>query len=132
MDSPEEESIVNENEEDQPDEKHISITIDVSPTLYAKIEAAAAENKLSIGRYLKRIVEQYVSAERVIAEQAAHSVPSDFLEKLYRLREQILRESKGQIFEDTAEEIRRMREERTLELEARRKPLTHDKPESDC
>jgi hypothetical protein len=69
-------------------------------------------------------------------EQARHPVPSDILDEVYRIREQLLRESKGHTFEDSAEVIRQMREERTRELEARRhrasKPLTHEKLESDC
>ena len=37
MDTPEEESNVDENEEDQPEVERISITIDVSPELFSKI-----------------------------------------------------------------------------------------------
>jgi F0F1-type ATP synthase delta subunit len=71
--------------------------------------------------------------EKTVEEQARHPVPPDILEKVYRIREQLLRENKGQIFEDSAEAVRRMREERTRELEARirwaSKPLTREKLE---
>ena len=71
-------------------------------------------------------------------DQARHPVPSDILDEVYRIREQVLRESKGHIFEDSTEAIRRMREERTQELEAilhkissskEGKPLTREKLE---
>ncbi len=72
-------------------------------------------------------------------EQARHPVPSDILEEVYRIREQLLRESKGHTFEDSAEAIRRMHEERSQRLEAARhrvssdnkkgKPLTREKLE---
>lgn len=100
--------------------------------MHAKIRVAAAENGVSISEYVERILEEAVSDERVVEEQARHPVPPDMLEKIYQIREQILRESKGHIFEDSAEAVRRMREERTRELEARRKPLTREKLESDC
>lgn len=66
-------------------------------------------------------------------DQIRHPVPSDILEEVYRIREQLLRESKGHTFEDLAEAIHRMREERSRELEARMnrisKPLTREKLE---
>ena len=62
-------------------------------------------------------------------EQEKHPVPSDILEEVYRIRKQLSQESKGYIFEDSAAAVRRMREERTRELEARRKPFTREKLE---
>jgi hypothetical protein len=133
MASPEEQSDVSNNEKDRSEEERIHIAIDVSPELHAKIKAAARENALSISEYLERILEESVSNKRVVEEQARHPVPSDILDEVYRIREQLLRESKGHTFEDSAEVIRQMREERTRELEARRhrvnKPLTREKLE---
>lgn len=105
MDSSEEGSDVNENEEDQPEEERISITIDVSPALYAKIEAAAAEDALSISEYLERIVEESVSAR-------GHPVTLEAIERLRRLREKIFLENNGQFFEDSSELLYQQREER--------------------
>lgn len=66
-------------------------------------------------------------------EQARYPVPSDILDEVYRIRDQLLRESKGQTFEDSVEAVRQMREERSRELEARirrkSKPLTREKLE---
>ena len=98
------------------------ITIDVSPELRQRIKLAAFHKNLSISEYLSNILEQAVPNETTIAEQARHPVPSDILDEVYRIREQVLRESKGQTFEDTSEAIRRMREERTEYIEQLRKP----------
>jgi hypothetical protein len=109
MDSPEEESDINENEEDQAAEERISITFDISPELYAIIEAAAVEEALSISEYLERIVEESVSAH-------GHPVTLEAIERLRHLREQIFQENNEQFFEDSAELLHQQREERTREL----------------
>lgn len=98
------------------------ITIDVSPELRQRIKIAAFQRNLSISEYLSNILEQAVPDEITAGEQARHPVPSDILDEVYQIREQLLRESKGHTFEDTAEEIRRMREERTEYIEQLRKP----------
>ena len=45
-----------------------------------------------------------------------HPVTPELLEQVYRVREQIMQESKGKIFEDSTEIIRQQREERTRQL----------------
>ncbi len=40
----------------------------------------------------------------------------ELLKQVYRVRERIMQESKGHVFEDSAELIRQMREERTRQL----------------
>src|SRR5216684_2947667 len=49
-------------------------------------------------------------------QQQWHTIPDDFLEQVYRVREQVIKDSKGELFEDSTELIRHMREERTREL----------------
>ncbi len=98
------------------------ITIDVSPELRQRIKISAFHRNLSISEYLSNILEQAVPDEITAGEQARHPVPSDILDEVYQIREQLLRESKGHPFDDTAEEIRRMREERTEYIEQLRKP----------
>lgn len=49
-------------------------------------------------------------------EQKQHPLPDDFLEQVYRVREQVIQDSKGEIFEDSAELIRQEREKRTKQL----------------
>ena len=49
-------------------------------------------------------------------EQKQHPLPDDFLEQVYRVREQVIQDSRGELFEDSAELIRREREKRTEHL----------------
>lgn len=93
------------------------ITIDVSPELRQRIRLAAFQNDISINEYVSNILEQAVPNQETISLEKRHPIPPEFLEQLFRLREQIFRESNGHIFEDSAEAVRRMREERTKYLE---------------
>ncbi len=97
--------------------KRSRITIDVSPELRKRIKLAAAQNDLSISEYLGNILEQSVPAEMSLVEQEGHPVPPDILEEVDRIHERVIRESKGHIFEDSAEVLRQQREERTQYLE---------------
>jgi hypothetical protein len=97
--------------------KRSRITIDISPELRRRIKMAALQNDSSISEYVGDILEKNVPDEMSFVEQEAHPVPPDILEDIYRLRERIIRESKGHIFEDSAEALRREREERTQYLE---------------
>ncbi|SRR6266516_7139364 len=55
--------------------------------------------------------EQIVPDEANVAQQ--HPILNDFLEQVHRIREQVIEDSKGELFEDSTEMIRQMREERT-------------------
>jgi hypothetical protein len=61
--------------------------------------------------------EDFNEAEASIILEEEHPVTPDYLEQILRVRERIMRESKGQLFEDSAEMVRQMREERTKYLE---------------
>jgi predicted amidophosphoribosyltransferase len=93
------------------------ITIDVSPELRQRIKLAAFQNNISISDYVGNILAQNVPDEDTIRLEKPHPVPPEFLERLFRLRDQISREANGQVFEDSAEAVQRMREERTKYLE---------------
>src|SRR2546429_9385981 len=97
--------------------KRSRITIDISPELRRRIKVAASQRDLSISEYLGDILEENVPDEINLVEQNTHPVPSDILEEVDRIHERVLRESKGQIFEATAEVLRQQREERTQYLE---------------
>lgn len=96
--------------------KRSRITIDVSPELRRRIKVAASQSDLSISEYIGKILEQTVPEETSIAEQW-QPLPPDFMEQVYQVREQVLRDSKGELFEDSTELIHQMREERSRELE---------------
>ncbi len=79
--------------------KRSRITFDVSPELRRRIKMAALQHDLSIGEYLGHILEQAVPDEAAITQR------------------EMLQESKGELFEDSAELLRKQREERTRYLE---------------
>ena len=97
--------------------KRSRITIDISPELRRRIKVAASQRDLSISEYVGSILEENVPEEMNLVEQDVHPVPSDILEELDRIRERVIRESKGHIFEDSTEVLRQQREERTQYLE---------------
>jgi len=96
--------------------KRSRITIDISPELRRRIKLAAIENDLSISEYVGQILEEAVPDEVSTTQRQRHQIPDDFLEQVYRVREQVIRDSKGELFEDSTEMIRQMREERTRQL----------------
>lgn len=107
--------------EDYPERNHTMkrsrITIDVSPELRQRIKMAAIKQGQTISDYLVDILEQAVPVELAAIEVERHPVPANILEDVYRVREQVIRESKGHIFEDSAEALRQLREERANYLE---------------
>lgn len=96
--------------------KRSRITIDVTPTLRRRIRLAALNEDLSISEYVEQILEDRVPSEETITQLKEHPVTPEFLEEVYKVRQQIIRDAKGEPFEDSAEVIRRAREERTREL----------------
>src|SRR6266566_5826058 len=107
----------NDEQEEANTMKRSRITIDISPELRRRIKVAASQNDLSISEYLGRILEEHVPEEMNLVEQDVHPVPPDILEEIDRIRERVIRESKGHIFEDSTEVLRQQREERTQYLE---------------
>lgn len=97
--------------------KRSRITIDISPELRRRIKIAASQRDVSISEYLGSILEEHVPVEMNLVEQGVHPVPSDILEEVDRIREKVIRESKGHIFDDSTEVLRKQREERTQYLE---------------
>jgi predicted metal-dependent RNase len=97
--------------------KRSRITIDISPELRRRIKVAASQRDVSISEYLGQILEENVPDEMNLVEQDVHPVPSDILQEVDRIRERVIRESKGHIFEDSTEVLRQQREERTQYLE---------------
>ena len=97
--------------------KRSRITIDISPELRRRIKVAASQRDLSISEYLGGILEENVPLEVGSTQQEEHTVTPEFLEQVYRVRQRIFKESKGELFEDSTELIRQQREDRTKYLE---------------
>jgi hypothetical protein len=55
--------------------------------------------------------EQFVPDEANVSQQ--RRIPDDFLEQVHRIREQVIQDSRGELFEDSTELIRQEREKRT-------------------
>ena len=96
--------------------KRSRITIDVSPEMRRRIKLAALQNDLTVGEYVGRILEENVPTE-VNREQQRRPITREAIEGLRQIREQIMQDRNGRLFEDSAELIRQMREERSQELE---------------
>lgn len=97
--------------------KRSRITIDVSPELRRRIKVAASRSELSISEYLGRILEQTIPAEEHIMQPIGRPVSRESIECLRHIREEILQDRNGKLFENSAELIRQMREERSKHLE---------------
>lgn len=97
--------------------KRSRITIDVSPELRRRIKLAAAQNDLSISEYLGRILDEAVPEDVSLTKQERHPVTPEYVQRVLEIRERIMQESGGQLFEDSAERVRQMRDERTKYLE---------------
>jgi len=96
-------------------DKRSRLTFDIKPELRRRIRILAAQNDLSIGEYLEPFLEQYLP--QVDTGKQRHPATHKMLEELRQVREQIMQDRNGELFEDSVEMIREMREERSRELE---------------
>jgi len=99
--------------------KRSRITFDASPELRRRIKIAALQNDLLIGEYLGHILEQVVPQEASMAQtqrERRYATP-ETVQRVLRVRERLMQESKGELFEDSTELLRKQREERTRYLE---------------
>jgi predicted metal-dependent RNase len=99
-----------------PTTKRSRITIDVSPELRRRIKLAALQHDLSISEYVGDILEEVVPKEASTAQRQHHPITHEAIERLKRISEQIMQDRGGKLFENTAEMIRQMREERSKYL----------------
>lgn len=99
--------------------KRSRLIIDIVPELRRRIKVAAAQNDLSVQEYVGRILDQVVPPEVSPVQRQYKSLNRAAVEELLRFREEISRAHPGQVFEDSVETLRQIREERTRELEQR-------------
>ena len=97
--------------------KRSRIAIDVSPELRRRIKKAATENEVSISEYLGRILDEKVPRETNLIQIEEKPLTREKLERVLRVREEIIAHTGGYTFEDSTEVVRQMREERSRELE---------------
>ena len=96
--------------------KHSRLMIDITPDLHRRIEKAATQSDLSIHEYVGNILEQTVPPETDLIRKQ-RGLNSEAVEDLLRTSEEIMRAHPDTVFEDSAEILHEMREERTRELE---------------
>ena len=94
----------------------ITIHINISRELFRRLRIAASHNQLWLTEYVEQALEEAALHEASMIQRERRPVTRDFLESVYRVRERIIQESKGQLFEDSAELIRQQREERSQQL----------------
>jgi uncharacterized protein (DUF1778 family) len=97
--------------------KRSRITIDVSPELRRRIKKAASEQDVSISKFLERILEEAVPEEASLLQFEKKPLTHEKLERVLKVREEIIAHTGGYTFEDSTEVVRQMREERSRELE---------------
>lgn len=96
------------------------LIIDISPALRRRLKQAAATRDLSVETYVEEALEKVVAEEEIgTVKQEQHDhrpISKETVEGLLRLREQIRQNHPGEVFEDSTEIVRQMREERSQYL----------------
>lgn len=95
-------------------EKHpqrSSLLLDLNPDLQQRIEIAATERGLSLRDYIEELLESMVP-HYTNNSRLRRPMSREAFMGLLALREQIKRNHPGQVFDDSTEMIRQMREER--------------------
>ena len=101
------------------DDQTDDILIHLVPELRQRIKLAAAQSNLSVQEYIERILEQTVPSEANAGQIRTGRLNRAAVDELLRFREELKRAHPGQVFEDSVETLRQIREERTRELEQR-------------
>lgn len=97
--------------------KRTRLVIDISPELRRRIKSAAADRDLSVRSYVERILDESVPRKvSRVPQRQLQPVTREYADALFRLQQEIARSHPGVVFEDSAETVRRMREERSEHL----------------
>jgi predicted metal-dependent RNase len=99
------------------DQSNLNITI--HQELRRRIILEAARSNLTVQTYVEQILEQNVPSESPYLQDQKRGLNKAAVEDLLRFQEQIKRSHLGQVFEDSAEALRQIREDRMRELEQR-------------
>ncbi|MBV9228690.1 MAG: hypothetical protein JOZ18_05190 [Chloroflexi bacterium] len=100
-------------------EQQDKITIELSLQMRKRVKQAAHKREISAKQYLEQTLEQAVPEEEMAVEQESGTITREAIARLRRIREQIIQDRQGKLFEGSTELIRQMREERIQELEQR-------------
>lgn len=92
------------------------LAIDMDDETRRKIKIIAARKDISVTQYVNNALKQIVAHEIIEEEPVRRPISQEAIERLLRYREEFIRETKGELFDDSTELIRQMREERTKYL----------------
>lgn len=103
-----------------------SITLDLSSALYTRLKRAAENQQQTINEYIGSFLEHAVPEDKDAHSTFNTKYPysnetPDLLNQIYHVREQVKRDSKGHIFENSTETVRQQREERAQYIEESQK-----------
>lgn len=98
--------------------KRQRITINITPELYNRIKFEAYQHDQSLSEYIGEVLYQTLP-NQISTIQQVHPLTPEILQNILAARQQILYNTNEQLFEDSTELIRQMREERDKELEQR-------------
>ena len=99
------------------DDQTSDLIINLVPELRRRIKIAAARSGLSVKEYVEAILEQTVPPETQPNRRQRKSLNRAAVDELLRFRGELKRAHPGEVFEDSVETLRQLREERTRELE---------------
>jgi DNA polymerase elongation subunit (family B) len=97
-------------------EKRSRLMIDITPELRRRIKIAAAQNDQTVYEYVGNILENTVPAERTLIRRG-QGLNHEAVEDLLRTSDEIMSKYPGVVFEDSAEILYQLREERLRDLE---------------
>ncbi len=101
------------------DDQTNGLFINVVPELRRRIATAAEQSNLSVQEYVGHILEQVVPPEGNFTQEKRRGLNRAAVDDLLRYSEEIRKAHPEQVFEDSVETLRQIREERMRELEQR-------------
>lgn len=96
--------------------KRVRLTFDLDDGLRRRIKLQALKQDLTINEYLTRVLDDVVPAEETNKQARRQPVSREAIERLLHFREELIKETNGTVFDDTAELIREEREKRINQL----------------
>lgn len=96
--------------------KRVRMTFDVAPDLRRRIKLAALNHNLTLNEYLGQVLEEVVPVEEDIMQKHRQPVSREAIERLLQFRQELIKETNGIVFDDTAEILHEEREKRLNQL----------------
>ena len=105
-----------EHTETENTKKRVRLTFDVTPDLRRRIKLAAVKDNLTLNEYLGQVLDEVVPVEEEIMQKQRQPVSREAIERLLQFRQELIKETNGIVFDDTAEILHQEREKRLNQL----------------